>query len=68
MTTLSTSDVLDRHLNSFAEYNLAGILRLCLCSNLGRPAVAFPQALAAFALTEEPCDHDEARQSNLGQY
>ena len=26
MTTLSTSDVLDRHLNSFAKYDLAGIL------------------------------------------
>jgi len=26
MTMLSTSDVLDRHLNSFAKYDLAGIL------------------------------------------
>ena len=26
MATLSTSDVLDRHLNSFAKYDLAGIL------------------------------------------
>jgi ketosteroid isomerase-like protein len=26
MTTLSTSDVLDRHLNAFAKYDLAGIL------------------------------------------
>ena len=26
MTALSTSDVLDRHLNSFAKYDLAGIL------------------------------------------
>ena len=26
MTTLSTSDVLDRHLNSFAKYDVAGIL------------------------------------------
>jgi ketosteroid isomerase-like protein len=26
MTTLSTSDVLDRHLNSFAKYDLAGVL------------------------------------------
>jgi hypothetical protein len=26
MTTSSTSDVLDRHLNSFAKYDLAGIL------------------------------------------
>ena len=26
MTALSTSDVLDRHLNSFAQYDLAGIL------------------------------------------
>ena len=26
MTTLSTSDVLDRHLNFFAKYDLAGIL------------------------------------------
>ena len=26
MTPLSTSDVLDRHLNSFAKYDLDGIL------------------------------------------
>ena len=26
MTTLSTNDVLDHHLNSFANYDLAGIL------------------------------------------